>query len=195
MKILSCILLSLAASASAFAQNGPDFVLPELHKIQTVTLSPSYSCRTTEEFQRGYGQTALFLSKYDQPGSPNLLFNGACRGEDYFQASTAGDGFSLIADLGENVWLEALSASRAFNLRRVHAYGEYSKFAQAVKVIVNHTYSVLINEHDKRGLFVFEVVNYVPHKSVEIRYAVKSYQIMSGSVSRAAGFDWERTNH
>jgi len=185
----------LIAASSAFAQK-PDYSLPDLHTIKTITLSPSYSCRTPEEAQKGYEQTALFISSYSkQRNSPDLLFNGACKSDDEFQASTAGDDFSLIADLGANVSLEEVSASRAFNLRRLHSDGDYSKFAQRVKVLSNHTYAVLINESDKRGLFIFQVMVHVPNKSVDLRYAVKSYQIMpTSSLFRSAGFDWERTN-
>ncbi len=187
----------LVATISVFAQTAAQKIeLPELHTIKTVTLSPSYSCRSSDDFQKGYANTALFVSAYSkQRNSPDLLFNGACRSEDYFEASTAGDGFSLIADLGAEVSLEEVSASRAFNLKRVHSYAEYSKFADAVKVEANHTYAVLLNESDKRGLFIFKVVEYVPNEKVVLRYAVKSYQIMPSGGVRAEGFNWEKTNN
>ena len=190
------VLIVLGASISLFAQNPPQrFELPELHTIKTVTLSPSYSCRSSDDFQRGYQNTALFLSASSkQRNSPDLVFSGACRSEDYFVASTAGDGMSLIADLGTDVSLEEVSASRAFNLKRVHSYAEYSKFAQAVKVELNHTYAVLLNESYKRGLFVFKVVVYVPNERVELRHAVKSYQIMPRGRISSEGFSWDKVN-
>lgn len=185
------------ATVGAFAQKpAVDFGLPQLHTIRTVTLSPSYSCRSTDEFQKGYASTALFLSAYaKQRNSPDLLFNGACKADDDFQASTAGDDFSLIADLGTNVALDEVSASRAFNLKRVHSYDEYSKFANTVKVVANHAYAVLLNNSDKRGLFIFAVDEYVPNERVVLRYAVKSYQIMPSGQIRSEGFDWTRTNN
>lgn len=185
------------ATVGAFAQRpAQNFELPQLHTIRTVTLSPSYSCRSTNDFQKGYANTALFLSAYaKQRNSPELLFNGACKADNYFQASTAGDDFSLIADLGTDVALGEVSTSRAFNLKRVHSYGEYSKFASTVKVVANHTYTVLINNSDKRGLFIFTVDEYVPNERVVLRYAVKSYQITSGQIRFSEGFDWERTNN
>lgn len=195
MKHFSLLLSILVlAPLSAFAQNAAqDFSVPQLHTITTVKLSPSYSCRSTGDFKKGYVNTALFLSEYArQSNSPDLLFNGACGADDYFQASTAGDDFSLIADLG-TVAFEDVSASRAFNLKRVHSFDEYSKFATNVKVISKHTYAVLINNMNRRGLFIFRVDEYVPNKRVVLRYAVKSYQIMLGHV-HAEGFDWERTN-
>jgi len=198
MRIFSLLVAAtFAASISLFAQNPTQkFELPELHTIKTATLSPSYSCRPPDEFQRGYQNTALFLSAYSkQRNSPDLLFNGACRGEDDFEASTAGDDMSLIADLGANVSLEEVSADRAFNLKRVDSPEAYSKFVQATKVELNHTYAVLLNERDKRGLFLFTVVGYVPNGKVELRYAVKSYQIMPGGQIVSAGFDWERENN
>ncbi len=195
--IILSLIITLAASVSLSAQNvAQKYELPELHTIKTVTLSPSYSCRPSDEFQKGYANTALFLSAYSkQRNSPDLLFNGACRSEDSFGASTAGDDMSLIADLGENVSLEEVTTSRAFNLKRIASFAEYSKFADSVKVQANHTYAVLLNESDKRGLFVFTVVNYVPNEKVELRYAVKSYQITpNGQMVSSGSLDWEKKN-
>ncbi len=190
-----CFLLIAVPSIFAQRATEEELGLPELHTIRSVTLSPSYSCRSAEEFQKGYANTALFLSTYAKyKNGPDLLFNGACKSDDDFQASTAGDGFSLIADLGPEVSLEEVSASRAFNLKRLHSYAEYSTFASIVKVAANHTYAVLLNEHDKRGLFIFKVVEYIPNERVVLRYAVKSYQITSSGQRRAKGFDWEKTN-
>lgn len=194
-----CLLvaLSLVAAISLSAQDPtPKIELPELHTIKSITLSPSYSCRPTDEFHRGYENTALFLAPFSkQRNSPDLLFNGACKGEDYFQSSTAGDDMALIADLGKNVPLEELSASRAFNLKRVHSWPEYSKFVQSTKVQLDHTYAVLLNKGEIRGLFIFKVVSYVPNESVELKYAVKSYQILPDRRHLvSAGFDWEKGN-
>lgn len=195
-KIIVSIFVGLVTSISILAQtSGSKYELPELNTIKTATLSPSYSCRDAAGFQKGYAATALFLAGFSkQRNSPDLLFNGACRSEDYFEASTNGDAMSLIADLGENVSIEELSAHRAFNLKNVHSFDAYSKFAQTVKVQKNHTYAVLLNESDKRGLFVFTVVNYEPNQKVELKYAVKSFQI-NPNVQVAAGFDWETKNN
>ena len=191
------ILFVLVATIPLFAQNALQKIdLPELHTIKTVTLSPSFSCREKDLNRQGYGNTALFLSAYSkQRNNPDLLFNGACKAEDYFEASTGGDDFSLIADLGTEVSLEEISASRAFNLKQVHSYTEYSKFVQAAKVEINHTYVVLLNESAKRGLFIFKVVEYVPNEKVVLRYAVKSYQLMPNGYIRAEGFSWDKTNN
>ena len=198
MRTLSLfVVITLAAGISLSAQNSTRKLdLPELHTIKTGTLSPSYSCRSSDEFRRGYQNSALFLSAYSrQRNSPDLLFNGACRSEDYFQASTAGDDMSLIADLGVNVSLEEVSASRAFNLKQVHSAAAYSRFVQAAKVELNHTYAVLLNGREKRGLLIFTVVSHVPNEKVELRYAVKSYQVVAAGQVVSAGFDWERTNN
>jgi hypothetical protein len=100
------------AVGSPSQQQKPEFVgLPELHKVKTVTLSPSYSCRSKQDFRKGYGATALFLSGYsDDRNAPDLLLNGGCGAEDYFQGSTAGDDMSLIADLG-GIPLESLTTA------------------------------------------------------------------------------------
>jgi hypothetical protein len=191
---LSLPILVLATIAASAQQPKEDYDLPELHTIKTVTLSPSYSCRSSEDFQRGYENTALFLSAYAKRyAGPDLLFNGACKSEDYFTAATAGDSFSLVADLGENVKLEDVSAARALNLKRVHSVDAYSKFASTVRVVVKHTYAVLLNDFNRRGLFIFTVDEYVPNEKVVLRYAVKSYQLPPRLV-RSEGFDWERKN-
>jgi hypothetical protein len=189
--IFIAVMMILAASVSV-AQS---YNLPELHVIKTVTLSPSYSCRAAEEFQKGYQETALFLSDYSKKrNSPDLLFNGACRSQDYFQASTAGDDMALIADLGADVPLERVTASNAFNLRNVHTPDDYTRFVRTVQVVEGHTYAVLLNKSEIRGLFIFTVVNHVQNQRVLLRYAVKEYQV-TGAKASAEGFSWERESY
>lgn len=167
--------------------------LPELHAIKTVILSPSYSCRDSFEFQKGYVNTALFLSDFSRrQNSPDLLFNGACGSDDYFDSSTAGDDMSLIADLGAGVDLGEISASRAFNLKRVHSFDAYSKFVRTAEVIEGHTYAVLLNKGKIRGLMIFTVVDHSPNRSVSLKYAVKSYEILEGKKVSSPGFDWNQ---
>ena len=183
----------LGSALFALQQQQPDLGLPELHVVKTATLSPAYSCRSHEEFQAGYGNTALFLSKYSaKQNSPDLLFNGACGAEDYFEGATAGDDMSLIADLGE-VPLEEVSASKAFNFKRVHSFDLYSKFARVAAVEARHTYVVLISKRELRGLFVFFVKSYVPNNKVDLQFAVKEYQVVNPR-EQSAGFDWESGN-
>lgn len=182
----------VALALTAFADQNYD--LPELHVIKTATLSPCYSCRSGEEFQKGYGNTALFLSSYSkQRNNPDLLFNGSRGGEDYFESVNSGDDMALIADLGPDVSVEKITAHSAFNLRNVHSYPAYTKFARVAKAEKNHTYAVLLNKGEIRGLFVFTVVNYTPNERVDLRYAVKDYQILAVKAS-SSGFDWEREN-
>lgn len=192
-KALALVTLCIAIGASSQQQKQQDLGLPELHKIKTATLSPSYSCRSKQESRRGYEQSALFLSSYtDDRNAPDLLFNGACGAEDYFEGSTAGDDMSLIADLGP-VALETVTTQSAFNLRGIHSNDLYSRFAQEAKVEANHTYAMLINKSEVRGLFVFSVVNYAPNKKVDIRYAVKEYQVLNVR-AQSDGFDWAAKN-
>src|ERR1700689_1890318 len=98
------IVASSFVSLAAAPQKTQDLGLPELHKTNSVTLGPSYSCGSAGQAQTGegsYRNSALFLSKYShQMNAPELLFNGACGAEDYLQSSVAGDEMSLIADLG-----------------------------------------------------------------------------------------------
>jgi len=193
MKLVLALAAVLIASPFASQQQRPDLGLPELHVIKTVTLSPNYGCRSKEEFRTGYANTALFLSKYsDDRNSPDLLFNGACGSQDWFEGSTAGDDMSLIADLGK-VPLEEVTTSKAFNFKRVHSFDLYSRFTSQAKVEGHHTYALVINKSAIRGLFVFSVVNYVPNKKAELRYAVKEYEIMDVR-NRSDGFDWSAKN-
>ncbi|HJU55860.1 MAG TPA: hypothetical protein VJ715_14850 [Pyrinomonadaceae bacterium] len=195
-KVALVAVLLLVAIVPASAQKSvaarDDYGLPELHVIKTVTLSPSYSCRPEEEFQKGYEGTALFLSDYSKRrNSPDLLFNGGCRSADEFESSTAGDDMALIADLGADTPIETLTAHLAFNKKNMAE--TYSKFAQQAKVAVNHTYVVLLNKSEIRGLFVFTVTNLVPNKRVDLRYAVKQYQVMDVK-EQSPGFDWGQEN-
>jgi hypothetical protein len=50
----------------------------------------------------------------------------------------------------------------------------------------------MMNNADRRGLFVFSVLDYEPNKGVHIRYSVKDYEIRAGNLVRAAGFDWSK---
>jgi hypothetical protein len=188
MKLLLMFISALFVASLPDQVN--DLGLPELHTIKNATLSPSYSCRTKEEFRTGYAKTALFLSKYTEDrNAPDLLFNGACGSVDYFEGSTAGDDMSLIADMG-TVPLEEVTAHKAFNFQNVHSFDLYSRFAREVKVVPNHTYVVLINKRELRGLFAFSVDTFVPNQKVDLRYAVKQYQLLSER-ARSEGFDWE----
>jgi hypothetical protein len=132
----------------------------------------------------------LYLADYSRYQGPDLLFDGGCGSKDFFHGSTAGDDMSLIADLGV-VPLEELTASKAF---RVPSEGSrYSRFSEVADVEDGHTYAVLINKASHRGLFVFTVVDHVPNKKVELRYAVAEYHAMIVR-SESQGFDWEAKN-
>ena len=192
---MKALLMAIAAAGALGATNHHmtrDPGLPSLHKIGTVLLQPSYGCRPPEESAKGYRQTALFLSDHGRKrNAPDLLFNGACGAADEFEAATAGDDMSLIADLGPRVVLEDLSASRIFNPRGVHAPQEYSQFVRTTRVVAGHTYAVLLNGMERRGLFLIAVDEHVPNKRVALRYAVKLYQVIEES---SPGFDWDRGN-
>jgi hypothetical protein len=191
--ILAIAAMFLVAGAATPQKPKEDYGLPELHKIKTVTLSPSYSCRTKEEFRKGYENTALFLSNYSKErNSPDLLFNGACKSEDYVEGSTAGDDMSLITDLGEGLPLEDASAQAEFN--RTGIVGGNSTFLKYTKVEPKHTYAVLINKREIRGLFVFTVDELVPNKRLRLRYAVKEYQILN-TLAQSEEFSWVRKNN
>jgi hypothetical protein len=182
----------LLLSSGSLAQQKDELGLPELNVVKTAVLTPSYSCRSASAFRQGYAGTALFLSESSrETNSPELLFNGACKSED-FEGMLAGDGMSLVADLGD-VPLAEVSSSRAFNFKRIHSFELYSRFAQAARVEAHHTYAVLINTRDLRGLFVFRVEDYKPNSSVVLSYAVKDYQVLAVR-GASKGFDWSAEN-
>lgn len=196
MKKSLCLIAFLLLSQGVFGQQKQteDFGLPVLHVIREVSLSPSYSCRSTEDLQKGYSTTALFVSAFSKNrNSPDLLFNGACNSEDYFQVSTAGDDMALIADLGENLSLETISAHKTFNLQNIAREDADTKFTRTAKVVKNHTYAVLLNKGELRGLIVFSVSDYLKNKKVDLKYSVKMYEIFANKI-KSPDFDWEKGN-
>jgi len=114
-----------------------------------------------------------------------------CNGEDSFDVSTAGDDMSLIADLG-SVPMENFTTHKIFNYEGVASWTAYTRFYRTAKVEIAHTYALLVNTSDRRGLFVFHVVDYVPNRKVRIQYAVKNYRIFTGRSARSPGFDWTK---
>jgi hypothetical protein len=193
MKPLLVIGLIILMAYSAIADQKPD--VPQLHVIKKVTLSPPYSCRPRSEFEKGYQQTALFLTEYSRLRlGPDLLFNGGCDGRDYFESAVGGFDMSLIADLGDGISLEEVAALRAFNPNRLHSFPEYSRFAQIAEVKLNHTYAVVLNRWNMRSLFVFTVTGYIPSNRVDLLYAVKAYQFFPQPQIESPGFDWKREN-
>lgn len=183
--------LLLGAANSMSTQTAQSYGLPELHKISRITLGPSYSCRPRKDFQKGYEHTALFLSSYaKQRNSPDLLFDGACRSDDFFEISTAGDDMSTIADLGK-ARLDALRTDQAFSLQRVNSPDLFSRFVRQMPVQLGHTYAVLINKRELRGLFYFTVTGYTPNRRLDLSYTVKEYQILSVT-AESPGFDWNQ---
>lgn len=177
---IAILALSLSAQAS-----GSNSLLPALHKIESYTFNNTYSCGGN------YETSALFLSETSkQRNSPDLLFNGACGTVPYIEASTAGDDFSLISDLG-NIPLEGVSASKAFNTARVA--GLDNTFKKTMPVQPGHTYAVLIAKRVVRALYVLRV-DQITEGQMKIRYAIKSYAIQT-TKAEGPGFDWERGNY
>jgi hypothetical protein len=184
---LSVVFVFIALAHSQTSATPPG--LPVLHAVKTATLSPSYSCRSEEKIDKGFRNTALFLSTYGvETNSPDLLFNGACGSENRFDVSLAGDDMSLIADLGA-VPIEQVTAQKAFNIIGGVTGPNYSRFARTAKVEQGHTYAVVVNNSERRGLFVFTTDQYVPDQKVVIRYDVKNYQITQ-RIAQSLGFDW-----
>jgi len=182
----------LMAAPSISQKNQGDLGLPELHKIQKITLSPSYDCRTPEETAKGYANTALFLSGYSRRmNSPELLFHSICQLTNYFVVRTAGDQLDVIADFGE-VPLNNLAPSDVWGLRPT--WDSSANFREMVKIQSGHTYAVLINKGDIRGFFFVQVMEHIPNQKLDLEYVVMDYAILREE-QRSPGFDWSTKGH
>jgi hypothetical protein len=158
--------------------------MPALHQIRQAYFSRPYSLGAD-----GYESSALFLSQQRHArNSPDLLYD--CGVTDRIYATTAGDDFALVADLGA-VPLEAVDAAKAFNYQRVVGFDNV--FRENADVVEGHTYAVLIAKADLRALFVLNVVQHTPGCGMNIRYAVKQYSFLEVE-QESDGFDWSATN-
>jgi hypothetical protein len=191
--LLSTLCLTACAQDNAQSPAGAGSVtskatppaIPELHKIQEYEFAAPYSCKGS------YERSALFLSeKSKNRNSPELLFNGTCGSTLYFDGTTAGDDFGLIADLGA-VSIESVTASKAFNFKRV--VDSDNIFAESAPVVAGHTYAVLTSKRELRALFIVNVQEIFPNGRMRVSYAVKSYSIQT-STTEAPGFEWEKEN-
>jgi hypothetical protein len=163
--------------------------LPELHVIKEASFRYPYSCQPSPA---GYENSALFITDYGHSmNSPDLLYNGACGGDNTFDVMLAGDNFGMLSDLGD-VPLENVTASKAFNYDNV--VDRDNQFTNSIKVVNGHTYATLLAKRSIRALFVFRVQSYEPSGPASIRYAVKQYGIIQ-STDEAPGFSWEEPNH
>jgi hypothetical protein len=158
--------------------------LPTLRVVKSHSFSTSYSCKGN------YTTSALFVSEYARRrNGPDLLYNGACGSELSFSSSRAGDGMSLVADLGTFPLL-SLSAHLAFNI--ANQVGKYESFKSSVIAVEGHTYAVLVDTTDIRALIAFNVVSLNSETlKAEIEYAALEYQIMS-EIDESPGFSWEK---
>lgn len=186
---LMTMLLLFGVKASAQETFSP----PALNTVEAATLSPSYSCRTKEEFQKGYRKTALFLSEsVKRYNSPDLLFNGACGSEDHFQSRTHGANESVIADLGPNFPLENVPPLEAISApgAQQDAQPGRPQFKHSVPVRAGHTYAVRLDKPKRAvGWFVFTVTRHVPNQLVEIRYSVREYKLTHKGIPPPARAD------
>jgi hypothetical protein len=190
LALIACLFLTPASSMFQSPQSNLD--VPELHKINQVTLAPSYDCRPPADAKRGYANSALFLTNYSrQHNSPELLFTGICNSPDYFISTTAGDDVDMIADYGE-VPLEELSASDIFGAR--YNRNAMAEFRRTSKVQLGHTYGVLISKVHVRGFYFFKVMNYVPNQKLDLEYVVMDYVFIREEL-RAPNFSWGQKAH
>jgi hypothetical protein len=187
--LLVVALIAVSASASAFdAPSG----LPKLNTIFTHVFDTAYSCGGD------YAKSGLALDGDVQ--SPDLLFNGACGSDPSFQASFAGEDFSLLSLIGDSQThpLHNVSAHAAFNYANM--VGQDNIFKQDIMSQSGNTYSVLRTQGgggglSTRTLFAFETVSGcdTANRPCKIAYAVLNY----GKVKfeeESPGFDWTKLN-
>jgi len=164
-------------------------VLPELHLIKRASFKYPYGCQPGPISYEG---CALFLTDYGvSRNMPDLLYNGACGSDNYFDVMMAGSDFGMLSDLGD-VPLENLTASRAFNYENMAS--KPNEFFNQIDVVQGHTYVALLAKAEIRALFVFRVEQYEKGGPATITYAVKQYGVIQ-SVQESPGFSWTETNH
>eukprot|EP00029_Vermamoeba_vermiformis_P007234 TRINITY_DN3072_c0_g1_i1.p1 TRINITY_DN3072_c0_g1~~TRINITY_DN3072_c0_g1_i1.p1 ORF type:complete len:254 (-),score=31.69 TRINITY_DN3072_c0_g1_i1:9-770(-) len=158
--------------------------LPALHQIQQHSFSAPYSCGGS------YNKSALFLSPFAlKRNTPDLLYNGACNSDLFFQSNTAGDDFALITLIG-SVSLENVDATMVFQ----GANNQHSTFQQNQQAIPSMTYAALLSKSDIRALFAFKVKTIDNQtKACDIEYVVLSYAIQD-TLAESPGFDWSGKN-
>ena len=188
-KYLWFALFVLLASGPARSQRGvhplpPLTGMPALNVAMTATLSPPYSCNGS------YAGSGLYVTQ-DTQADPELLLNGACGSQDYFDVNLSGDDMSLIADLGPNLPLASVTTQRVFNLKNVFTFADFTQFSSVAPVVQGHTYAALINTDYRRALIVFTVTSFVPDQQAALEYEVKDYQINSG-IHSSPGFSWNK---
>ncbi|CAF1352427.1 unnamed protein product [Rotaria magnacalcarata] len=164
-------------------------ILPELHVIKRISFKYPYSCQPGP---LSYEGCALFITDYGvSRNMPDLLYNGACGSDNFFEVMLAGDDFGMLSDLGD-VPLENVTASKAFNYENMA--GQDNRFFNTINVVKGHTYAALLAKEEIRALFVFRVESYEKSGAATIAYAVKQYGVIQ-SVQEAPGFSWVEPNH
>lgn len=175
MKIFAFLLALVSFQAqSAFALSSQSNDLPQLHVIKPYVFTAPYSCNGN------YSTAALFLTQESlRSNHPELLDNGACRSQLYFENSVAGRDMSLISYVSHSKkprgWsrfrprsdaifvcllarsiigdypLEDISAQAALNIRYLHPELQQPQpFYTTVPAKPNQTYSALLARDDLR---------------------------------------------
>ncbi|PWT89170.1 MAG: hypothetical protein C5B55_11850, partial [Blastocatellia bacterium] len=104
-------------------------------------------------------------------------FNGACRSENYFESSTHGGNYSVVADLSNGLSGDQLVSLMKLDAQRDAELLKKMGFKHETPVKLGHSYAVLLQKEGVKGLFVFTVTRFVPDQRVEIKYRVIEYQL------------------
>lgn len=178
--VMACGKKPIPGKNSALASsNGATTSAISLNKIQQVTLSKPYSC------DGSYEESAVILTDSSK-NSPDLLYNGACDADAYIEASTGGDDYSLISDLGE-VDLDDVTSSKAFNYQEIAQEGNIFKTTSTLQR--GHVYAILTSKSDRRSLILYKVLEHTQNGELKLEYVVKSYSLQAVT-SESIGFSW-----
>jgi hypothetical protein len=86
--------------------------------------------------------------------------------------------------------LEDLRADQAFNVR-LNSMEPLLEFTSEAQVELGHTYAVLVNKADERGLFYVTITGYLQNERLDLHYSVKEFRLTT-TTARSPGFDWEK---
>jgi len=176
MKLLAVLVLSIICASASAAQLP---VVPPLYQLTNYVFAAPYSCNGN------YSASALFLSQASSSlNTPDLLYNGACNSQPYFDVTTAGSDFGFIEIYGTDVTLSQLTASDLQNPKNL--------FSTTAKVSAGHTYGITGSKQGFRYILGVTVNSIQTNGALDITYAVYLYEVDS-IVDQSSGFNWDAT--
>eukprot|EP00040_Diaphanoeca_grandis_P011242 m.57580 g.57580 ORF g.57580 m.57580 type:complete len:183 (+) comp22409_c0_seq1:145-693(+) len=173
-KILSMSLLAAVAVADNF---------PQLNTITTRTITSSYSCGT-----RTMADSCLTFDSSQAPGADNcdVLLNGGCGDDTYFQVNLAGAEMGFISNIGD-VALENITSYVAMT-------PGVTGFLQSQNVVVGEVYVMILARSDHRAMFIMKVTSSNSTTGgLTAQTAVRLYESLDVT-KQSPGFSWDANN-